>query len=519
MDSFYQNLPASGPARERLRVKGQFWTPAWIAEAMVGYVLAGGSSSIFDPAVGDGAFFRATKNIVAETDRTITLLGSEIDPQVLQQARHNNLDDHDLANVQQTHFVRNPPPGPYHAIVANPPYIRHHRLSPTEKAELKTFAYKTLGFALDGRAGLHIYFLLRALQLLEKNGRLAFILPADTCEGVFAPAFWQWITHRFRLDAVVTFAPEASPFPKVDTNPLIFLIKNTRPDTHFLWARCMKTSTPELKAWMLSDLQDPPGTDIPVHRRNLNEGLATGFSRACSHAPAHGPLLADFARVQRGVATGANHFFFLTRQQVEAAGISQDFLQFAIGRTRDVPDSALTTEGMHRLAQKDRPTLLFCPDGRPLDQFPLPIQAYIKRGEELGIHKKPLISTRRPWYKMEQRAAPPFLFAYLGRRNARFIRNEAGVIPLTVFLCVYPHSNDPSFIENLWQVLQHPDTVANLRLVGKSYGAGAIKVEPRALERLPLPAEVVQRVFGAFSATHTTTIQPSLPLMPDSDIR
>jgi hypothetical protein len=120
---------------------------------------------------------------------------------------------------------------------------------------------------------------------------------------------------------------------------------------------------------------------------------------------------------------------------------------------------------------------------------------------------------------MEQRAAPPFLFAYLGRRNARFIRNEAGVIPLTVFLCVYPHSNDPSFIENLWQVLQHPDTVANLRLVGKSYGAGAIKVEPRALERLPLPAEVVQRVFGAFSATHTTTIQPSLPLMPDSDIR
>jgi hypothetical protein len=34
----------------------------------------------------------------------------------------------------------------------------------------------------------------------------------------------------------------------------------------------------------------------------------------------------------------------------------------------------------------------------------------------------------------------------------------------------------------LWQLLQHPETVKNLVRVGKSYGSGAIKVEPRALE-------------------------------------
>ena len=31
-------------------------------------------------------------------------------------------------------------------------------------------------------------------------------------------------------------------------------------------------------------------------------------------------------------------------------------------------------------------------------------------------------------------------------------------------------------------------------MVGKSYGSGAIKVEPRSLERLPLNSEIVEKV-------------------------
>jgi len=94
---------------------------------------------------------------------------------------------------------------------------------------------------------------------------------------------------------------------------------------------------------------------------------------------------------------------------------------------------------------------------------------------------------------MERRTPPPILFAYLGRRNVRFIRNHVGVIPLTSFLCVYSHDESDDGINRLWQVLNHEETMANLPLVGKSYGSGAVKVEPRALERLPLPSRIVDR--------------------------
>src|SRR5262249_59599853 len=98
------------------------------------------------------------------------------------------------------------------------------------------FGGELMGKEWDGGAGLHVYFLLRALQLLSDGGRLAFIVPADTCEGVFAGTLWRWITSRYRLDAVVTFTPGASPFPNVDTNPIILLIRNARPEAHFMWA-------------------------------------------------------------------------------------------------------------------------------------------------------------------------------------------------------------------------------------------------------------------------------------------
>lgn len=506
----HQKLPPTGPAREALREKGQFWTPDWVAEAMVGYLLGSGSESIFDPAVGSGAFFRAARVIGQELGRDLRLIGTEIDPLVLREARLTGLSESDLRYVEIRDFVLNPPEGPFKAIVANPPYIRHHRLPMALKTRMRTFGARVIGVPLDGRAGLHIYFLLHSLQLLEPDhGRLAFIMPADTCEGVFAPTLWTWIARHYRLEAVVTFDAEASPFPGVDTNALVLMIRRTAPTSDFLWARCRERGTDELKKWTLSGFRYQPKGGLVVQRRELAEALTTGLSRPPRQTAPGGPRLVDFATVVRGIATGANEFFFLTREQAKTLGIPDEFLTPAIGRTRDVPADKVDEQLLEELEVSGRPTLLFCPDARRLDLFPGPVRQYLEEGKRRGLPKRPLIASRHPWYKMEVRKAPPILFAYLGRRNARFVRNLAGVVPLTGFLCVYPRSEERLFVEKLWSVLSHPATVHNLSLVGKSYGSGCIKVEPRALERLPLPEDVVKNVG---LATPLRSAQEILPL-------
>jgi hypothetical protein len=45
----------------------------------------------------------------------------------------------------------------------------------------------------------------------------------------------------------------------------------------------------------------------------------------------------------------------------------------------------------------------------------------------------------------------------------------------------------------LHQVLNHPDTLQNLHLVSKSYGAGALKAEPQNLKNLPIPDYLVEK--------------------------
>jgi predicted RNA methylase len=490
MTRYHQKLPSAGVERETLREKGQFWTPDWIAQAMVAYAISGGSKQIFDPAVGSGVFFKAAKRISNENGLSLDLVGTEIDPAALEQAKENDLSTTNLSKVQITDFVLHPPKGELSAIVCNPPYIRHHRLSSEVKAKLKELCHTITGTTLDGRAGFHIYFLLRALQLLAKDGRLAFIMPADTCEGVFSTTLWNWVTKNYKLDAVITFSPNASPFPGVDTNAVIFFIRNTKPTEDFLWVKCSKAHTDQLKTWVTSEFQIE-GDSLLVNRRNLLEGLATGFSREATESQSNDPTLGEFAKVMRGIATGANEFFFLTNKQAHDFNIPSNYLLSAVGRTRDVSGEIIDTATIKALEESGRPTLLFSPNDTPLDQFPKRMREYLQHGEELELHKRSLISTRRPWYKMEVRLTPPFLFAYLGRRNARFIRNLAGVLPLTGFLCVYARHNNAKFIDQLWSILRNPETIKNLSLVGKSYGGGAIKVEPRNLERLRLPLHVV----------------------------
>lgn len=489
----HQLLPSAGPAREALRAKGQFWTPDWVADAMVSYVLGGGAGTIFDPAVGAGVFFRAAKRAAERLEKPIKLLGREIDADALAQARDTGLSEEDLSGVELRNFLLDPPDGPFEGIVANPPYLRHHRISTEDKTVLRGIGEKLIGKSLDGRAGAHVYFFLRALDLLAPDGRLAFIMSADICEGVYAPALWNWVSRHYRLEAVLTFSPEASPFPGVDTNAIVYFISRETPRQLFHWARCTQANAPGFQEWVLSGFLTRAPKAIQLHERSLDEGIRTGLSRPPTHVRADCPTLGQFASVVRGIATGANEFFFLNSEQMRESGVPAEFFVRAVGRTGDISRPEFRTSDLDALDASGRPTWLLSLDGRPVTQFSPAVQRYLRHGESMKLYERPLIAARSAWYRMEKREPPAFLFAYLGRRNSRFVRNYAGIVPLTGFLCVYPKSTERGFVEALWRTLQDKEVVENLTLVGKSYGDGCVKVEPRALERLPIPTSVAEK--------------------------
>lgn len=479
-----QIIPTNWEKREKLREKGQFWTPLWVAEAMLQYVRE--TDLIFDPAVGNGSFL----NVLRQNGFSdISFYGFDIDENQIASPIFQS----EKCLVEHRDFLKNPPNRKFKSIISNPPYIRHHRIDEATKKWLKNLTARIAGFSIDGRAGYHIYFFIQALDMLEENGKLAIILPADVCEGVFSDKLWRWITEKFWVEAVITFDENAAPFPSLDTNAIIFCIKNSPPKASLKWIKVNEANNLELSRLIASDFLSKDFDTLEVSERNLIEALKTGFSRPeNNHQPKY--VLSDFADVMRGIATGANEFFFLTEQQAKDLQIPREFLKSCVGRTRDVIGDVFTENDLLRLDNQARPTLLLSIEKR-FEELPEEIVNYLHKGVQLKLPERALIKLRNPWYKQEKRKTPEFLFAYLGRRSSRFIKNEAQVVPLHCLHCVYTYSKNARHIENLHKVLNHPDTLRNLNLVSKSYGAGALKAEPQNLKNLPIPDYLVEK-FG-----------------------
>ena len=474
--------------RELRRLKGQFWTPQWVARAMVRHAMPK-SGELLDPAFGTGAFQEAFAALAGDATGA-RFHGREVDAELLREFRLGNPSATDCV-VELRDFILDPPRCRFAGIVANPPYVRHHSLSPETKAAGRRLCMDAMGTPLDARAGLHVYFLVQSLLLLEEGGRLAMVLPADVCEGVFARPLWDWIASRFRIDCVATFAPEATPFPGIDVNPIVLFISNAQPGDLLCWARISSPSETAFDEFVKSGFAEADGPCLTASRRPLAEALETGISRKPSGGNKPRYTLGDFAVVRRGIVSGDNSFFLMTRESSRARGIPPEFLLPAVARVRDIDGDAFDGADLDRLDARGRPTLLFSPgDGQP-GGLPPSVRRYLDEGEAAGVPDGAVCRSRRPWHRLERRTAPPILFAYLGRRDCRFVRNIAGALALNGFHCVYPRSAGPGFAEALWHVLADERTTANLGLVGKTYGNGAIKVEPRALERLPLPVELI----------------------------
>ena len=148
--------------------------------------------------------------------------------------------------------------------------------------------------------------------------------------------------------------------------------------------------TTELTGWVTRQFQSKTNV-VYACSRSIKEGLQTGLSRPPSENPGTaGPVLGDFAHVIRGIATGANEFFFLTAERAVELNIPDRWLIPAVGRTRDVEGEFITSESMVSLRASGRPTMLLSLDATRWSDLPAPIRKHGKHGEQLGLDKRAL---------------------------------------------------------------------------------------------------------------------------------
>ena len=461
-----QKLPTRKIERESLRSKGQFWTPDWVAISMVKYAL-NNNRNLFDPSVGSGAFFEAAMQI----DDKITFRGMDIDPNIPPKHLKHRVVIGDF--LLSKSILKD-------GIVCNPPYKRHHRMDVHYKELVNDIGSKTIGAKIDARAGMQVYFLIKSLSMLKKNAKLAFIVSSDICEGKFSNVLWSWISANYRIDSVIIFDKNATPF-EADVNPMIFLIQNAPPNGTYQRITCFKAGTNELETCISK--QTFKHSDLRTETLDLKKSIKLGLSRR--FGASHGKKLVNYATVCRGIATGSNDFFHMNYETAKKYKITQ-FTIPAINRTKNITTNIFSKLNYQKLKTLNQSVLLLNVNGNERN---MNLKKYIKYGEKQKLDQRPLNKSRAKWFVMEKRLPPDIFFTYLGRSNNRFILNNTDATVLNTFHCIYVK---PNYNKNkLFKALNDPRTIRNLPLVAKSYGFGALKVEPKSLENLVIPMNVL----------------------------
>ena len=402
--------PTSTSNRRRF---GQVFTPKPIADWMAGWVCSNRPQRILDPALGEGVFIEAVENRLIRTNGMTPprIDVFEVDTQMLKafeekphrvRTRNRNQD-----------FITTSIRTTYDAVIANPPYVRHHAMNYGDEVIRRFDALA--GERLSRMTNLYGLFLIKIWTLLAPDGRAAVITPAEWLNADFGRAIKAYFLRQNAIEAVLHFDHAAQVFDDALTTAAITLLRRGRRDDD------------DVMMLTVRDIQSLQTVDFNGARRFKRSELEparkwTPLFSALDRCDWEGPTLGDVARCTRGIATGANQYFTLRESERRQHGIDHRDLALCITKARQVGGGTLTKAGVQRLVEADERIHLLCPRQR----LTAAMKRYLEEGKCLGIHNRYLPSHRPVWYRPEQRKPAPIWVSVFARDDFRFVPESCG---------------------------------------------------------------------------------------------
>lgn len=472
MGAAYELL-VPGHARRSL---GQFFTPLALGRVMARWVLSDPRRLVIDPCCGSGALLVA---VAKEDSRNTRLLGLDVDPLAVEMASANrHVRSIGRLELRRADFLVDDIGHRPDAVICNPPYTRHQELSATQKDTIHSVLRDGLGVRFSRLSSLHVLFLARALMVSSARARLAFVTPSHWLDMHYARELKSLLLAQAHVEAIISFPADQLVFDHARTTASITLITKGAAATDTPPTRLIRATgkSAESIAEALSDENAGERVILETGRK------WSGRSRPTRR----GVALGEVARVRRGVATGCNAFFVLSERDRRLFQISRSCVLPCVASPRLFTGDMLDRTALEALPET-APRWLFAPK-RPAQAGPL--ANYLALGRtEFGVLDRYLVKQRvrsgRRWFDVETNVAAPILFSYLNRRQARFVRNEAGAVPLNNWLAISPH--DDVDADALFALLIGGEVQERLRDDCRVYGSGLWKLEPSELKRTVLP--------------------------------
>lgn len=463
------------------KLRGGFYTPPDIVSFILKWAINGSvERTILEPSCGDGAFLRGIRDgrfkyrslTAIELNRAEHAKAKKV---LLRNATIRNADFYKYFNRTNERFD---------VIVGNPPFIRYQYFDKSQQMGAKAI-FEKANLKYSKLTNSWVSFVVGCSLLLNEEGRLAFVVPAEILQVSHAKALRDFLISFYNKINIISF--QKLVFPEIQQEVVLLLCEKDRSG---------QTGIDHIEVADIEGLKDLDVQQLHSPKKRVNQSNKwTYYFLDQAEIDFMEDMvnnkdvkrLGKYGKVEVGITTGANPFFTVPLSIVQEYNL-HDYAKPLVGRSVQVPSAIFTVQDWEKnRANEARTHLLIFPERRKLGSNKKALK-YLSLGEENKIHEGYKCSIREEWQIVPSIRTSDALFIRRNNLFPRLIINETGAyttdtmhrvnvnngVDLRAFTASYYNSLSFAFSE----------------IRGRSHGGGVLELMPNEAEDIVLPYHI-----------------------------
>lgn len=485
------------------KARGAFFTPPELCRFIADWAIREPTDVVLEPSCGDAEFLIAAHQRLADLGGPGAgeLRGAELHAESAAAASARLAPLGREVDIEVGDFFGAEPTKDVHAVIGNPPYVRYQAHVGTDRAASRAAALRA-GVNLSGLASVWAAFTVHAAQFMVTGGRAGLVLPAELLSTNYAAPVRRFLMDSFSSVTLVLFHERV--FADVQEEVVLLLADGfgLGPTGHCTLRQV--TNAASLKEEAIHTVWTPPDPAGKWTASLLTEDALSAYT-AVADNPGWSTLSA-WGETSLGAVTGNNSFFTLTSDRVRSLGLRHDeVVRISPPGSTHLRGLRLGVAALRDLDAAGRPTWLFRPGTKPSRAA----RRYIEAGEALEVQDAYKCRVRTPWWQVPILDPPDLFLTYMNADSPRLCANTARARHLNSVHGLYAAPGKRRLARSLLPLASiNSMTLLAAETVGRAYGGGMLKIEPREADVLPVPApDLVQRCKPALERLrdHTGT--------------
>lgn len=474
---------------ELRKARGAFFTPPEVCDFVVSWALRAADDAVLEPSCGEAAFMLAAAARLQHLGSVApAVAGYELHEHSARRATELlRAVGVSAPDVKVGDFLDARPSPTFHAVVGNPPYVRFQGFQGDARAAGLRAALAQ-GVRLTNLASSWASFVIHSAAFLRPEGRMALVLPAELLSSNYAAEVRAFLLRRFASVQVVLF--DRHVFPGVQTEALLLMVEGAGGTREVSFGRVNRVAD-------LDDLRFDVRLRPTSPGERWTHALADPAATEALATLASDGVFTDlnaWGRISLGAVTGNNRFFTMSLAQAQSLRLATtDVVRISPPGSSHLRTLSLTRDAFRRLTDADERTLLFRPT-KPSSGA----MRYIRAGERDGVNKAYKCRIRDPWWRVPVQESPSLFFTYMNAQTPQLCVNSLNLRHLNSIHGLYLPPERRHLAAPLAVASLNSATMLSAEVVGRAYGGGILKMEPREAAKLAVPSpEAVETLAPA----------------------